>query len=60
MYCESVCSAPAAMSVTSILIIELVVIIIIVLSHRLQNNAVHPHHIGVSHAAQQSGLLDEL
>jgi hypothetical protein len=41
-------------------ITQLIIVFIVVLAHGLQNNAIHPHHIGVPHAAQQGGLLDQL
>ena len=57
--CAQVIGTLQSKGITLISMAQLI-IVVIVLAHGLQNNAIHPHHIGVPHAAQQGGLLDQL
>ena len=45
---------------TLISITQLIIITVIIPGHGLEDNAIHPDHIGMPHAAEQSGFLDQL
>ena len=39
---------------------QLIIVTVVIPSHGLQDNAIHPDHIGMPHAAEQGSLLDQL